>query len=77
MVNFNIFRNPFIYQRSAYLFENHWREIISQDIQKFGAKIESNMPNTSEEIHHGEELLKSWAKYIIHECSNIAKKGGS
>jgi len=71
----NIFRNPFIHDRVSALTESYWRETIANELPEFGAKIESNMPNTTAgEIHHGEELLKQWAKYIISECERIVRK---
>jgi len=84
LINLNIFRNPFIDAQIGYLIdsyegglrkqtESYWRETIANDILKFGAKIESNLPNTSAEIHHGEEMLRQWAKYIVRECAEIAK----
>jgi hypothetical protein len=72
-VKINIFRNPFIHNRVAELTESYWRDTISDEILKFGAKIESNLPATSAELHHGEALLKEWAKYIVRECAAIAK----
>jgi len=72
-VKINIFRNPFIHNRVAELTESYWRDTISDEILKFGAKIESSLPTTSAEIHHGEELLRQWAKYIVSECAAIAK----
>jgi hypothetical protein len=73
-VKLNIFSNPFIHRRVAELTESYWRETISENILKFGAKIESKLPTTTAgEIHHGEEMLRQWAKYIINECAKIAK----
>jgi len=70
----NIFRNIFISKRVDIMLEAHWREAIAQDIESFGGKIQHNMPLTEEDIHHGEILLKEWAKYITDECANIARK---
>jgi hypothetical protein len=84
LINLNIFRNPFIDSQVGYLIdsyenglrkqtESYWRNTIANELLEFGAKIESNIPNTSAEIHHGEEMLRQWAKYIIQQCVNISE----
>jgi len=70
-MNLNVFRNPFIHNKVT---ESYWRNTIANELLKFGAKIESSLPNTSAEIHHGEEMLRQWAKYIVSECERIARK---
>jgi hypothetical protein len=76
-MKFNIFRNPFIDNRVSYITESYLRETIANNILKFGAKIESNLPNTPGQISHGEAFLKLWARHITHECADIARNNFS
>lgn len=83
-VKLNIFRNPFIDSQVGYLIdsyedglrkqtESYWRNKISEEIKRFGLSLDSTIPVSENDIHHGEHFLRHWSRYVVENCASVAR----
>jgi hypothetical protein len=54
--------------------EQEIRSSIAKDILDFKSTISESFSVSETEIHHGEQLLRQWAIYIIDRCYEIVNK---